>query len=71
MDSKLAVEITRRVYEIIQEIAIQPVGGFASYELVVQVLFDRFKVNSWRELGVETIEAIPIVHFLFNLNQKV
>lgn len=45
--------------------------GFVQYEIVIQLLLEQRGVRDWLSLGVGSIDSIPIVHYLFNINRKV
>jgi hypothetical protein len=68
---KLRYHISLRVLEIVKEITTLSVNGFASYEVVLQKLLDSLKVSHWNDLQIGTIENVPVILYLFNINQKV
>lgn len=63
------LEVHERITDIVQDLVSQ--RTFPVYEVIMQILLDRYGVNHWLELSIGPIENVPIAKHLFILNKKV
>ncbi len=63
------LEVHERITDIVQELVSH--RTFPVYEVIMQILLDRYGVNHWQELSIGPIENVPIAKHLFILNKKV